>query len=369
MKSIITNANKTISYIKVDYSNVGKLYIKDLQIIKGTIPKPYLPHGCIGLRQSGKNKFNCENILASEDGITLTGNKNGTITISGTCESTVYPNITKFVNKFNYSLGSQYILTDGLTNHDNIIIVFEYSGGGIISDGIARNISTIPTNAYIRVTAGTYNTVIKPMLRLSNTDDTYEPYHEPVIHQINLNGNSIAKVGDVKDLLKIYRNGDVEIEKNVEKINLGSLIWYDENEISSGQIRCSSEKLKEIIYNSPLLCTSYYFDGYKDYDKVPDKIICWSNSSSIPFWRIKNSNYAEKIDEMIISLNSVEVYCQLAEPETIKLPPIDPIELWEGTNKFELITNLDTTFEIEYVVDKDYLETQNLLNIVEGENI
>ena len=44
----------------------------------------------------------------------------------------------------------------------------------------------------------------------------------------------------------------------------------------------------------------------------------------------------------------------------ILLPSIEPIELWEGTNKFELITNLDTTFEIEYVVNKN-----NILNEVQ----
>ena len=64
----------------------------------------------------------------------------------------------------------------------------------------------------------------------------------------------------------------------------------------------------------------------------------------------------EKIND-IISNKPIEIYCKLREDsrEIIKLPSIDPIELWKGTNKFELITNLDTTFEMEYVVDKDYL--------------
>ena len=47
------------------------------------------------------------------------------------------------------------------------------------------------------------------------------------------------------------------------------------------------------------------------------------------------------------------VYFRLAEPQTIKLSSISPIELWQGTNIFKLITNLDTDFEVEYVVDKD----------------
>lgn len=52
-------------------------------------------------------------------------------------------------------------------------------------------------------------------------------------------------------------------------------------------------------------------------------------------------------------LTDMPVYFRLAEPQTIKLSSISPIELWEGTNIFELITNLETNFEVEYVVDKD----------------
>ena len=85
------------------------------------------------------------------------------------------------------------------------------------------------------------------------------------------------------------------------------------------------------------------------------------------------SELAVKSLKKWFSQHLTKTYYQLATPETIKLPSIEPIELWEGTNIFELITNLDTTFEMEYVVNKDYimntLETQNLLNIVEGENI
>lgn len=44
---------------------------------------------------------------------------------------------------------------------------------------------------------------------------------------------------------------------------------------------------------------------------------------------------------------------QLKTPQIIKLPNIDVIELCQGTNIFKLITNLETDFEVEYVVDKD----------------
>lgn len=45
----------------------------------------------------------------------------------------------------------------------------------------------------------------------------YAPYHETKVIPIDLQGNTLAKVGDIKDKLRIYRNGDVEIEKKVGK--------------------------------------------------------------------------------------------------------------------------------------------------------
>ena len=48
---------------------------------------------------------------------------------------------------------------------------------------------------------------------------------------------------------------------------------------------------------------------------------------------------------------------QLATPQTIPLPSIEPITLFEGTNVFELITNLGTTLAVTYKVsNKSRLE-------------
>lgn len=330
--------------VRFDATAGGDVTYKNIAL--GNINK-YLPYGNIGLEQSGLNIWNEKWELGSLN--TTTGEKTSTSACIRSAEyiplkpNTTYYFKTAYSEMCFYDKDKKFISSTAKANQT------------FTTDEKTRYLLFRNATAY----GETYNNDI--IIAESDVKVPYEPYHSPKLYPINLNGNSIAKVGDIKDLLKIYRNGDVEIEKNVEKINLGSLIWYDENEISSGQIRCSSEKLKEIIYNSPLLCTSYYFDGYKDYDKVPDKIICWSNSSSIPFWRIKNSNYAEKIDEMIISLNSVEVYCQLKEPETIKLPSIEPITLWEGTNNFKLITNLDTTMTTNY----GYISVGDIKNLID----
>lgn len=212
-------------------------------------------------------------------------------------------------------------------------------------------------------------TITKPYLPYGciGLEHTNEDGSKSEIIPINLNGNSIAKVRNIKDLLKVYRNGDVEIEKKIGKVVLyGSEWWYIQNN-KHYQITFS-ERNRIYLKQSGIGISNYFevnslekgvhlypiLQSNVDYLRIQNGINKWSTLKDFKNW---------------LSTHNTELYYQLETPQTIKLPSTEPITLWEGTNKFELITNLDTTFEMEYVVNKDYLETQNLLNIVEGENI
>lgn len=67
--------------------------------------------------------------------------------------------------------------------------------------------------------------------------------------------------------------------------------------------------------------------------------------------------------------NGTPIYIlyELATPQTIKLSSISPIELWQGTNIFKLITNLETDFEVEYIVDKDSVLNEVQTAMLEAE--
>ena len=61
----------------------------------------------------------------------------------------------------------------------------------------------------------------------------------------------------------------------------------------------------------------------------------------------------------------VIAYYELATPQIITLPSITPIELWQGTNIFSLVTNLDTEIELEYptnydTIDEEYINDKNV---------
>ena len=194
-----------------------------------------------------------------------------------------------------------------------------------------------------------FNNII---LTIDNEDMTYEPYHEPKTIPIDLNGNELAKVGDIKDKLIIHRNGEVEIEKRIGKINLKDVtLWYQDKELSNSNRFYTNE----IIYANSNLTLSNYFktSNIQNINTVDEQGVCAVNNRQIAL-RI-NKTLVTNVDELKQWLleHDVELYYQLINAEIIKLPSIATIQLWQGTNIFKLITNLETDFEVEYVVDKD----------------
>lgn len=356
---------------------------QDIEVIKGFEEgNQYgLPHGCIGLEQSGKNKFNndtkytysntnvnCTKIptgirIEQKDGFALwvvenlkeyvgktvrakTNFESGGLIIIGLSSLTGQNRLTKMeTNKSDKTIS--FVIPE-LNENQDYLALWLYGAS-------SKEIS------YENIT-----------ITIDNEDMTYEPYHSPKLYPINLNGNSIAKVGDVKDLLKIYRNGDVEIEKKIEKVVLnGTEKW-------NGATDFYTSILASLISECPGstevlgLSNAFLVNGY-NYRKEnnlyfhPNKNLMLRNPEKKYYATL--AEWKSYLSEQYANGTPVYVDYQLAEPKTIKLPSIEPITLWEGTNKFKLITNLDTTFEMEYVLNKDYLETQNLLNAVEGENI
>lgn len=187
------------------------------------------------------------------------------------------------------------------------------------------------------------------LLKGKITSANYEPYHEPIITPINLQGNILSKVGNVKDILKINRNGEVEIKKNIGKVILdGTENWkgYEESKDTAAAYLRMSDLTK--TQNSNILCNKFQQINYEQ-DK--EGIVATPYSAVLIAIRINKSRLTENSLPGIktwLSQHPTEVYYQLATPQTISLPSISPIELWQGTNIFSLITNLDTEIELEY---------------------
>lgn len=361
---------------------------QDIEVIKGFEEgNQYgLPHGCIGLKQSGKNLFNYTKIIgATIKGITCTLEKPNKLVFNGIATGDVYfglyPNLE----------GQRLILPSGIYFFKE---TFENMPSGV--ECVPRIRGTQNANIYnnssfafndgdyifcfLYIPNGTVCNDMKLQIQINqgNKELPYEPYHSPKLYPINLNGNSLAKVEDIKDLLKIYRNGDVEIGKNIGKVVLDG----------SEDIKDEWQQLEHVDYIQFYLSDSIFNGNFKDskgkcniFNTVFDTVWvrekeCMAINSSTQYtlqFKFLRSRFAN-LDQFKQYLSDrynagipVEVYYELAEPETIKLPSIEPIELWEGTNKFELITNLDTTFEMEYVVNKDSVLNEVQTAMLEAE--
>lgn len=191
------------------------------------------------------------------------------------------------------------------------------------------------------------------LLKGKITSASYEPYHEPKITPINLQGNILSKMRDVKDILKVNRNGEVEIKKNIGKVILDGT----EKLSLSG---ATTDEILVVALDISGAEDGYGYSNYFVYSSTvkQNSITVYNNGKFLRFCVNKNEFFnleafkawvKSKYDEG----NPVLVYYKLATPQIITLPSISPIELWQGTNIFKLITNLDTDFEVEYVVDKD----------------
>lgn len=347
-------------------------------LAKGTTQKTYLPHGYIGLEQSGKNLYNQENFLNANNWI-----KNTDSYYTGTANDLhIYINNNKNYIVSNFKENTQYSINfKGYSDSvgGNFRFVFKYTDG---TSSMNYTLNTITesdyrvtsqqdkTISYITTDYGSQRTLyIKDfMLKEVNIEnDYYEPYRETKVISIDLQGNTLAKIGDIKDKLKIYRNGNIEIEKNVGKVVLdGSEEW---NKRYNNILQGLAQYHKFLEHNNTLGKSTHFrtIDGNTVYYGVG---INFNKSSSSIYINVPEEitpNYTLEEWKQWLSEHNIEVYYELETSKTIKLPSIEPIQLWQGTNIFKLISNLEIDFEAEYVIDKDSVLNEVQTAMLEAE--
>ncbi len=356
-KEGVVNSPANAKYIAFAISYQGNL--TDYSKIK-------INETAIKIKHSGKNLFNFNgvtnpSIATYESGIaTLTWDRgynvyflsNSRQKLTDIDSKKTYTVIFKHkgnsIKMFNYAT-SQYGVS---TKDDN-----EYAEYKFIITGV----DFIELNAIRIATSGT--AYIKEIMLYEGTDEaSYESYHEPIITPINLQGNILSKVRDVKDILKIRRDGRVTITKNIGKVTFvgdDTYAWNISNSSITGlnAFWILISKYKQLNWKQKAQTKlSNYFKYYKEeWKQVTEPCIC-ENTDLKPDMCIFSgfdSNMSLTKWKEWLSQHPTEVYYELDTPQTIILPSISPIELWQGTNIFSLVTNLDTDFEVEYVVDKD----------------
>ena len=347
---------------------------KNLMIYEGTEDKPYEPYtggipspnpdyrqeitnvgeNGIKIKQSGKNLLNVPaeyTILSTEVfkkvPISLKANHTYTIKIGqiNTDNTDVTSVLFNFIyNEVEISNSYAYVKLSDLkgtyTPASDVDAVYIYSG-----DSYAQGAKTNTTYENLMIYEGI-------------EDASYEPYHEPIITPINLQGNILSKVGDVKDILRVNRNGEVEIKKNT---------W--EETINGSDLATLPNNNKRIVfYTSKKKTTSYSDNDYLVTNAQRNRTFndgtVYQNTSNFVFV----GSPTDTLETIKAKFNGGKILYQLATPQIITLPSISPIELWQGTNIFSLITNLDTEIELEYnyIPQSPSLEAPSEIKNVKG---
>lgn len=332
---------------------------KNLMIYEGTEDKPYEPY--TGGIPSPNPDYRQEITNVGENGIKIKQSGKNLLNVPAEyhISSTDINKIVPISLKANttYTIQAEKIISDNSDVKD-CLFRFRYNNADVSNPYARIPISTLKTTYTphsdidtIWIYSGTghnesriSSTTFENLMIYEGTEETpYEPYHEPIITPINLQGNILSKVGDVKDILKVNRNGEVEIKKNTweETINTSFLITLSNNNKGLA-FTTSKKKITSMSDNDYLVTNAQRNRTFNDGT-------VYQNPANFVFV----GSPTDTLETIKAKFNGGKILYQLATPQIIKLPSISPIELWQGTNIFKLITNLDTDFEVEYVVDKD----------------
>lgn len=228
--------------------------------------------------------------------------------------------------------------------------VVAYNGVNLDNNSTIK--TTINTTGYkYLVVNATDLTVIQIEQGSIATD--YEPYHEPIVHSIDLAGEKLAKVGEIADLLKIARNGSVKIGDKVikEYVFTGDENWQVASN-TQGLFRAYLEdaslfSMANSSTNSFLVNRLQKVEGNIGSYNTDKETLAIRDSLTGFQITLKNITSIDEFKQWLKD-NSTYVLYQTKQAETINLPSIEPITLFEGTNVFELVTNLGTTMAVTY---------------------
>lgn len=342
----------------------------------GASPNPNYPQKIEVIKDNFDIKITRKNLLKidtfadgttekSNNGVNFVINKDGTITVKGTATSDMVIGLKK--NDFQV-VGNAYFLCNSLNANARVEFACNI-------DGVDRYINDYGTGNFINITnkftfkdiylviktGTTIDTTFKVMFALGTVATDFEPYQEQIV-PIDLKGNEVCAIGDVKDTLEI-KDGRVVLNKRIGKLVLnGSEEWFIDNWFTSTD-NSTHFKYGFTDYaddEKTVISTHFrYVDGQEQnngyvFTNLPAKFITLSTNTISTVEEFKQW----------LSENNVTVYYILATPEVIDLGELtEVIKTFEGINYINLLANLEpTNASIEYALDiKKYVD--NMQNI------
>lgn len=400
--------SKTIEGNPIHITDAGaydleKLYLEGNSYQEGT-PTPDTPQeievieGSVDVEVVGKNLLPISALSSrTTNGITFTNNNDGTYTLKGT--ATNLTNLLLFdQNNANLKLKSNQYYTLSVKVLSGEV---NFSIPSAIKDNegkITYNYMTLATPTKLTdkeydfyqislyITSGkVVDCTIALQIEESSTATEYEE-HKSTTATIDLQGNFLAKIGDVKDEIDVVTG---KLTKRIGKVVLnGSENWLSASSVVEGTSRFyydNSNVYNEILSTSTKIYVisdkfvNTYWRGIYDGDKINKNLIANYNDRNNRNGRIViriDNNYASSVAtfKTWLASNNVTVYYALAEPYEVQLDT-NSIRLFKGINNISINANLEPSYvSLTYLVDnawnsqyatKSQLEvTQNNINSV-----
>ena len=345
--------------------------VKNIQVKKGSvaIDTDYVPYNNLQIRNVGKQLLSLKNGTYSNNGITAVVN-NGVISLSGTATATSFVNVQ--LNEEYADLVMNKTITISLNNPKvNANCRLKLDDPGLYpltalkennTKSYTITTSPIPGAISIRTQSGaTYQNgfTLKPQIELGTIATPYSICQLQKLN-VDLQGNELCSIGDVKDEL-IIKDGRAKIIKRIGKVifNGSESAWYAVSEGFYITTAAWKNKSRSETLTNYFQTFTVYRGGLADAD----------NGAGFLYPNI--NQYYLKIDGITtlpelktwLSSHNTTVYYQLAEEQEIDLGKIANIPMREEeTNIYyvndKLAPNIYCKYNTTYVGNNSYLHVK-----------
>ena len=320
--------------------------------------------GSVVVKSVGQNLLKNTATTQTINGVTITVNEDKSITANGTATNNLFLYI---VDGFNFYSNKSYKLSGcpaGGSDNGYTLRVFNRTNKSFIDYGNGVDIHNFEcenAQVFIRIASGTVcnNLRFYPMIRLADTDDTYEPYTETTSTISTPDG--LAGINGVCDEVVKYADGS---GKRIQRISKAVFDGSsDEGWYKDGKNRWISGNLKTLAKGESInaLCGSYQIKtaGQTFQQNMGISIDAGANIC------LYDSNHAESevaTWKENLAENNVILYYELATPIITDLTAEEIAEI-EKLHTFYPATNIsndaDCGMAVTYLADsKNYIDNQ-----------
>lgn len=324
----------------------------------------------VKLQYTGSNLFDYTKIStasSSTSGLVITLGENGDITVSGKLKYS-YASVvlmqditdiledgeTYYINQSNHN-NFVYLEVTITKNDDSIVYLGTQVGErSFIVDKTNFKKYTIKVICCRLATWGDEEKTITSNFKLTRQKSVpFEKYQNQAIN-IDLKDNKICAISDtIKDKLLIDRNGNVALQKNIQKTVLdGTQKWTISTAYTNDTYLCAFLSHNVAGIQTTIMINDSF--PVKDYTQI-DNIECLKASGQFNLRIKKDRLQTPNIEGLIAYLkeHNITAYNPIIDPELIDLGQLTELpKTFNGINNIWVETNLgNTQIKIEYVQD------------------